>query len=197
MRKTKIVCTLGPATDNEEVLKDLMLAGMNVARINFSHGNYKDQEERINLFKRVRNNLKLPIPLLLDTQGPEIRIGKFIDGKIILEPGDTFTLSNKEIDGDKSKVSITYKNLYKEIKDIFDGCIVMKNDPSYIQGIPDLLVLYKNRWASLEVKKNARASRRPNQEYYVERMNNMSFSRFVCPENKDEVMHDLHLYFTQ
>lgn len=87
--------------------------------------------------------------------------------------------------------------LIKEIKDIFDGCIVMKNDSSYIQGIPDLLVLYKNRWASLEVKKNARASRRPNQEYYVERMNNMSFSRFVCPENKDEVMHDLHLYFTQ
>lgn len=87
--------------------------------------------------------------------------------------------------------------LIKEIKDIFDGCIVMKNDSSYIQGIPDLLVLYKNKWASLEVKKNARASRRPNQEYYVERMNNMSFSRFVCPENKDEVMHDLHLYFTQ
>lgn len=87
--------------------------------------------------------------------------------------------------------------LIKEIKDIFDGCIVMKNDSSYIQGIPDLLVLYKNRWASLEVKKNTRASRRPNQEYYVERMNNMSFSRFVCPENKDEVMHDLHLYFTQ
>lgn len=87
--------------------------------------------------------------------------------------------------------------LIKEIKDIFDGCIVMKNDSSYIQGIPDLLVLYKNRWASLEVKKNARASRRPNQEYYVERMNNMSFSRFVCPENKDEVMHDLLLYFTQ
>lgn len=87
--------------------------------------------------------------------------------------------------------------LIKEIKDIFDGCIVMKNDSSYIQGIPDLLVLYKNRWASLEVKKNARASRRPNQEYYVERMDNMSFSRFVFPENKDEVMHDLHLYFTQ
>lgn len=87
--------------------------------------------------------------------------------------------------------------LIKEIKDIFDGCIVMKNDSSYIQGIPDLLVLYKNRWASLEVKKNAKASRRPNQEYYVERMDNMSFSRFVCPENKDEVINDLHLYFTQ
>ena len=87
--------------------------------------------------------------------------------------------------------------LIKEIKDTFDGCIVMKNDSSYIQGIPDLLVLYKNMWASLEVKKNAKASRRPNQEYYVERMDNMSFSRFVCPENKDEVMYELHLYFTQ
>lgn len=87
--------------------------------------------------------------------------------------------------------------LIKEIKDTFDGCIVMKNDSSYIQGIPDLLVLYKNRWASLEVKKNAKASRRPNQEYYVERMDSMSFSRFVCPENKDEVMYELHLYFTQ
>ena len=87
--------------------------------------------------------------------------------------------------------------LIKEIKDTFDGCIVMKNDSSYIQGIPDLLVLYKNRWASLEVKKNAKASRRPNQEYYVERMDSMSFSRFVCPENKDEVMYELHLSFTQ
>ena len=87
--------------------------------------------------------------------------------------------------------------LIREIKDTFDDCIVMKNDSSYIQGIPDLLVLYKNKWASLEVKKDAKASKRPNQEYYVERMDNMSFSRFVCPENKDEVMYELHLYFTQ
>ena len=74
MRKTKIVCTLGPATDNEETLKELMLEGMNVARINFSHGNYQDQADRINMFKKVRDELKMPIPLLLDTQGPEIRI---------------------------------------------------------------------------------------------------------------------------
>lgn len=77
MRKTKIVCTIGPATDSPEVLKELMHAGMNVGRINFSHGNYQDQEERINTFKKVRDELGLPIPLLLDTQGPEIRIGKF------------------------------------------------------------------------------------------------------------------------
>ena len=86
--------------------------------------------------------------------------------------------------------------LIKEIKDMFPGCIVMKNDATYIQGIPDLLVLYENRWASLEIKKNAKASHRPNQDYYVEKMDGMSFSRFVYPENKDEVLDELHLYFT-
>ena len=108
MRKTKIVCTLGPATDNPEVLKELMRAGMNVARINFSHGNYQDQEERINVFKWIRGELGLPIPLLLDTQGPEIRIGKFKDDKkVLLEKGATFTLLNADELGDETKVSIT------------------------------------------------------------------------------------------
>ena len=76
-------------------------------------------------------------------------------------------------------------NLIKEIKKLFPDCIVLKNDSSYIQGIPDLLILYKNKWASLEVKKSATASHRPNQNYYVEKMNKMSFSRFIFPENKD------------
>ena len=82
-------------------------------------------------------------------------------------------------------------NLIKEIKELFPGCIVMKNDSSYIQGIPDLLVLYNNKWASLECKKSANAKKQPNQEYYVGKMNEMSFSRFICPENKEEVLHDL------
>ena len=82
-------------------------------------------------------------------------------------------------------------NLIKEIKEMFPGCIVMKNDSSYIQGIPDLLVLYNNKWASLECKKSANAKKQPNQEYYVGKMNEMSFSRFICPENKEEVLHDL------
>lgn len=125
MRKTKIVCTLGPATDNPETLKNLMLAGMNVGRINFSHGNYKDQQERINTFKTVRESLKLPIPLLLDTQGPEIRIGKFENDEVMLENGEKFTLLNEDVLGDKTKVSITYKNLYNEI-DI--GRTVLVND---------------------------------------------------------------------
>ena len=87
-------------------------------------------------------------------------------------------------------------NLIKEIKQMFPGSIVMKNDASYIQGIPDLLVLYQNKWASLEVKKSARAKRQPNQQYYVGLMNEMSFSRFISPENKDEILDELHLYFT-
>lgn len=78
-------------------------------------------------------------------------------------------------------------NLIKELKERFPGCIVMKNDPTYIQGIPDLLVLHKDKWASLECKKSAGAKKQPNQEYYVDRMNQMSFSRFICPENKEEV----------
>ena len=85
--------------------------------------------------------------------------------------------------------------LIKEIKEEFPGCIVMKNDSSYIQGIPDLLVLHNDKWASLECKKNATASKQPNQEYYVKRMDEMSFSEFICPENKDEVIGRLHQHF--
>lgn len=85
--------------------------------------------------------------------------------------------------------------LIKEIKEMFPGCIVMKNDASYIQGIPDLLVLFNDRWASLECKKTASAARQPNQEYYVRLMDEMSFSRFISPNNKDEVLDELHLHF--
>ena len=82
-------------------------------------------------------------------------------------------------------------NLIKEIKNRIPGCIIMKNDSSYIQGIPDLLVLHNDRWAALECKKNSKASKRPNQEYYVNKMDDMSFARFVCPENREEVLNDL------
>lgn len=84
--------------------------------------------------------------------------------------------------------------LRDELKDLFPGCMIFKMDQ--IQGIPDLLVLYGSNWASLECKKTSKASRRPNQEYYVDLMNEMSFSRFVYPENKDEVLDDLYEYFT-
>lgn len=86
-------------------------------------------------------------------------------------------------------------SLIKELKVRFDGCMVLKNDSSYIQGIPDLLVLFNDRWASLEVKRSFSASHRPNQEYYVGLMDEMSFSRFICPENKEEVLHELEQAF--
>jgi len=116
MKKTKIICTIGPAVDEPAVLEKLMLAGMDVARINFSHGNYQDQAPRIENFKNVRKNTGKTVALLLDTKGPEIRIGKFENNGIELQQGDTFTLVNEDIIGDKTKVSITYKNLYNEVQ---------------------------------------------------------------------------------
>lgn len=85
--------------------------------------------------------------------------------------------------------------LIKEIKEKFPGCVVMKNDSSYIQGIPDLTVLYQDKWAMLEVKRSETASHRPNQEYYVGKMDEMSFARFICPENKQEVLHEMEHAF--
>lgn len=82
-------------------------------------------------------------------------------------------------------------NLIKKLKNQFPGCIVMKNDSSYIQGIPDLIILHRDKWASLECKKTANAKRQPNQEHYVDRMNEMSFSRFIYPENEEEVLREL------
>ena len=86
-------------------------------------------------------------------------------------------------------------NLIKEIKERFPGCIVMKNDANYIQGIPDILILHNDKWAALECKKNKDSSRRPNQEYYVNRMNEMSYSSFVYPENKEEVLYEISKTF--
>ena len=115
MRKTKIICTLGPAVDDEQKLEELIKAGMNVARLNFSHGDYEEQGNRIELFKKARANVGAPVAMLLDTKGPEIRIGKFATGEAVLEEGDTFTLLNEDTDGDNTKVSVTYKNLANEV----------------------------------------------------------------------------------
>jgi len=87
------------------------------------------------------------------------------------------------------------KKLIKDIKERFPGSIVMKNDPNYIQGIPDLTILYKDKWATLEVKKDEKATHRPNQDYYVKEMNDMSFSAFIFPENEEEILNDLERSF--
>lgn len=86
-------------------------------------------------------------------------------------------------------------SLIKKLKNLFQDCVVMKNDASYIQGIPDLIILYKNKWASLECKKSANARHQPNQDYYVDKMNEMSFSRFIFPENEKEILDELSTYF--
>ena len=115
MRKTKIVCTIGPASESEEVLKELCLAGMNVARLNFSHGSHEEHLARINMIRKVREELQLPIAIMLDTKGPEYRIGTFADGKINLAEGDEFTFTTEQIVGDNTKVSVSYAGLADEL----------------------------------------------------------------------------------
>lgn len=95
-----------------------------------------------------------------------------------------------------SKLESKYqKELIRKLQDIFTGCIVVKNDPNYIQGIPDLLILYKDKWAALECKRNGKASHRPNQDYYVSKMEEMSFAAFIFPENEEFVLNRLKRYF--
>ena len=115
MRKTKIVCTIGPACNNEETLTGMCLAGMNVARLNFSHGTHEDHKKNIELIKKVREKLDLPIAILLDTKGPEYRIGTFENGKIDLCDGDPFTFTSDDIIGNSERVSVNYKNLPDEM----------------------------------------------------------------------------------
>ena len=115
MRKTKIVCTIGPACDNYETLAGMCKAGMNVARLNFSHGTYEEHQRRIDLIKQVRADLKAPIAIMLDTKGPEYRIKTFAEGKITLEVGDEFTFTTEDVVGDKSRVAVTYPNLPREM----------------------------------------------------------------------------------
>ena len=116
MRKTKIVCTLGPATNNEEKIRQLMLNGMDVARMNFSHGDHASHLATLNIIKKVREELNLPVAALLDTKGPEIRVCKFKNDRIELHTGDTFTLTTRDIEGTQDIVSITYKNLINDVQ---------------------------------------------------------------------------------
>ncbi|MDY4694307.1 MAG: pyruvate kinase [Blautia sp.] len=131
MRKTKIICTLGPATDQDHILEELIKEGMDVARFNFSHGLHDEQKRRLDQLKELREKYDRPIAALLDTKGPEIRLGCFRDGKVSLEEGQTFTLTGKEVEGTKDCVSITYKELYKDVKPgghilIDDGLVDME-----------------------------------------------------------------------
>lgn len=131
MRKTKIVCTLGPATDNEDVLRQMMIEGMNVARCNFSHGTYEDHKKRMDTVKKLRKEVGKSIAILLDTKGPEVRVKDFKEGKVTLEEGQLFTLTAEDVEGTKDIVSVTYNRLYEDLEVgmrvlIDDGLIEMK-----------------------------------------------------------------------
>ncbi len=130
MRKTKIICTLGPAVDNEESIRQLMQAGMNAARFNFSHGTHESHLATLQKVKKVRDELGLPVATILDTKGPEIRVGLFKEGKVVLEEGQTFTLTTRQVEGDATVVSQSYKGLPSDVKEgdhilIDDGLIDM------------------------------------------------------------------------
>lgn len=115
MRKTKIICTIGPASMNEETLTAMAKAGMNVARMNFSHGDHEEQGMKMDLVKKVRKKLNLPIAILLDTKGPEYRIRTFKDGSVTVNEGDTFIFTTDDVEGDETRVSVTHKNLHKDL----------------------------------------------------------------------------------
>ncbi len=125
MRKTKIVCTIGPACDNEETLEKMCLAGMNVARLNFSHGTHAEHQAKIDLIKRVRDKLNLPIAIMLDTKGPEYRIRTFENGKITLNEGDVFTFTTKQLVGNNERVSVNYEGLARDLE---VGDIILLNN---------------------------------------------------------------------
>ena len=125
MRKTKIICTIGPACENEETLTEMCQAGMNVARLNFSHGTHEDHQKKIDLIKQVRTKLGLPIAIMLDTKGPEYRIRTFQNHKVTLNDGDTFTFTTDDIIGDETRVSVNYSHL---IDDLSVGDTILVNN---------------------------------------------------------------------
>ena len=136
-RKTKIICTLGPAVDNEDTIRTLIRTGMDAARFNFSHGSHPEHLQRLNLLKSVRDAMGRPVATILDTKGPEIRIKTFGEKSISLEAGDSFTLTTRDEVGDQSHVSVTYTDLHQELKAgqevlIDDGLVALRVEE--IQG---------------------------------------------------------------
>lgn len=116
MRKTKVICTIGPACEDEKVLCEMCHAGMNVARLNFSHGTHEEHQKKIDLIRKVREKLGLPIAIMLDTKGPEYRIRTFENGKIILQDGDIFTFTTEDVVGDQTMVSVNYEQLMENLE---------------------------------------------------------------------------------
>ena len=131
LRKTKIICTLGPAVDSEEKVRALIRGGMNAARFNFSHGSHEEHLARLNRLKAVRDAMGRPVATILDTKGPEIRIKSFAEKSVTLNAGDAFTLTTDEVEGDSTRVSVTYAGLHEELSPgqeilIDDGLVAIR-----------------------------------------------------------------------
>ncbi len=135
MRKTKIICTIGPASANEKTLTQMCLAGMNVARLNFSHGSHEEHKEKIDLIKCVRENLDMPIPIMLDTKGPEYRIKTFKSGSVEVQDGAQFIFTTDDIEGDETKVSVSFEGL---IRDLSVGDRILVNNGLVVFEVNEL-----------------------------------------------------------
>lgn len=137
MKKTKIICTLGPASDSEEVISELIDAGMNVARLNFSHGTHEEHAVKIAKIKKVREQKKAPIAIMLDTKGPEFRIGTFENGKIMLKEGDPFTFTTEDIAGNEQRVSVSFKGICEQL---FPGDKILLNNGLMVFEVTEVKV---------------------------------------------------------
>lgn len=135
MRKTKIICTIGPASANEKILTKMCRAGMNVARLNFSHGTHAEHKETIELIKRVRENLDMPIPIMLDTKGPEYRIKTFATGSVEVSEGDRFVFTTEDVEGDETKASVSFDGL---VRDLSIGDRILVNNGLVVFEVTEL-----------------------------------------------------------
>lgn len=135
MRKTKIICTIGPSSENRETLIQMCKAGMNVARLNFSHGTYPEHQAKIDLIKQVRQELNLPIAIMLDTKGPEYRIRTFAGGSVTVKEGDAFTFTTDQVEGDETRVSVNYQGL---VNDLALGDRILVNNGLVVFEVTDL-----------------------------------------------------------
>ena len=135
MRKTKIICTIGPSSEDPAIFREMCLKGLNVARLNFSHGTHEEHQKKIDMIKAVREELNLPIAIMLDTKGPEYRIKTFKNGKITLKDGDRFTFTTRETEGDESIVSVSYSGL---IDDLAPGDRILVNNGLVIFEVESL-----------------------------------------------------------
>lgn len=176
MRKTKIICTLGPACEDEETLTKLCLAGMNVARLNFSHGTHEYHAKMIRMVKRVREKLNLPIGIMLDTKGPEYRIKTFKNGSVTLHEGDTFTFTTDETEGDDTHVSVNYKGL---IQDLNIGDTILLNNGLIIFEVTDLTATD----AVCAVKVGGVLSNRKSMSF----PNKVLRQKFLSDQDKDDI----------